>query len=258
MVVQARETDAIVIKSTEHGESDLIVTLFCRDVGRLTAIAKGAKKSKKRFVNKLELFSFLHITYQQKANRSLAFFAEADLHTSFPNIRLDLQLYSAASVIREFLLIGVRENAPDLHIFRLSLWALHSLDQHMAPMTVLVLFLIRFYDYIGYRPDLQTCFHCESPVSPQHSYSFDTTTGRLVCSGCKPHTQKGFPLSHGTIKILHSAQDQPLERLHRLKISGSILEEAVFLLQNYGNQLFQRDIVSWKIARKLMTRSPGK
>jgi DNA repair protein RecO (recombination protein O) len=254
MVAHARETDALVLNSTEHGESDVIVTLFCQDVGRLTAIAKGAKKSKKRFVNKLELFSFLHITYQQKANRSLAFFAEAELHTSFLNIRRNLRLYSIASVIREFLLIGVRDNEPDIQIFRLSLWALHNLDQKQPPMTILVLFLIRFFDYVGYRPDLQTCAHCHSPVTTQNRYSFDTSTGRIVCAVCNPHLQKGFPLSHGTIKMLRSAQDQPLERLHRLKISGSMLDEAISLLQSYGNQLFQRDIVSWKIVRKLMKR----
>lgn len=254
MVAQAKETDAIVLNCAEHGESDVIVTLFCQDAGRLTAIAKGAKKSKKRFVNKLELFSFLHITYQQKANRSLAFLAEAELHTSFLHIRQDLELYSIASVIREFLLIGVRENEPDLHIFRLSLWALHSIDQKQPPMTVLSLFLIRFFDYVGYRPDLQTCVHCGSLVTVQNRYHFDSTIGSIVCSTCKPHLHKGLPLSHGTIKMLRSAQDQPLERLHRLKISGSILYEAISLLQSYGNQLFQRDIVSWKIVRKFLKK----
>ncbi len=113
MVAYARETDAIVLNCTEHGESDLIVTLFCQDVGRLSAIAKGAKRSKKRFTNKLELFSFLHVTYQQKANRTLAFLVDAELHTSFLHIRQNLELYSIASVIREFLLNGVRENEPD-------------------------------------------------------------------------------------------------------------------------------------------------
>ena len=254
MVAQAKETDAIVLSCAEHGESDVIVTLFCQNVGRLTAIAKGAKKSKKRFVNKLELFSFLHITYQQKANRSLAFLAEAELHTSFLNIRQNFELYSIASVIREFLLIGVKENEPDLDIFRLSLWALHNFDQRQPPMTVLSLFLVRFFDYVGYRPDLQNCVHCGSLVSAQNRYQFDTTIGSIVCSTCKPHLRKGNPLSHGTIKMLRSAQDQPLERLHRLKISGSILYEAISLLQSYGNQLFQRDIVSWKIVRKFIKR----
>lgn len=252
MVAHARETDAIVLNCAEHGESDVIVTLFSQDAGRLTAIAKGAKKSKKRFVNKLELFSFLHITYQQKANRSLAFLAEAELHTSFLHIRQDLALYSIASVIREFLLIGVKENEPDLHIFRLSLWALHNFDQKHPPMTILALFLIRFFDYVGYRPDLQACMHCGSLVTAQNRYNFDTTIGSIVCSDCNPHSLKGLPLSLGTIKMLRSAQDQPLERLHRLKISGSILYETLSLLQNYGNQLFQRDIVSWKIVRTFM------
>jgi DNA repair protein RecO (recombination protein O) len=254
MVALTKTTEAIVLDCIDHGESDIIVTLFCQDVGRLSAIAKGAKNSKKRFVNKLEFFSFLHITYQQKENRSLAFLAEADLHTSFLHIRQDLELYSIASVIREFLLIGVRENEPDLHIFRLSLWALHNLDQRQPPLAILSLFLIRFFDYVGYRPDLQTCSHCGSLVATKNRYSFDTTSGRIVCSLCKPHLQRGIPLSHGTIKMLRSAQDQPMERLHRLKISGSILYEALSLLQSYGNQLFQRDIVSWKIVRKFVKR----
>jgi len=232
----------------------MIVTLFCQDVGRLTAIAKGAKRSKKRFVNKLELFSFLNITYQQKAYRSLAFLAEAELHTSFLHIRHNLELYSIASVIREFLLLGVKDNEPDQHVFRLSLWALHNIDQKNSPLTILTLFLIRFYEYIGYRPDLQTCAGCGSPVTAPNRYTFDATSGRIICANCSPHVQKGLRLSLGTIKMLQSAQDQPMERLHRLKISGTILHEALSLLQSYGNQLFQRDIISWKIVRKLIKR----
>ena len=253
MVAYTRETEAIVLDCTELGESDVIVTLFCQDVGRLSAIAKGAKRSKKRFVNKLEFFSFLHITYQQKANRSLAFLVEADLHTSFLHIRQNFELYSIASVIREFLLIGVRENEPDLPIFRLSLWALHNIDQKLPPLAILSLFLIRFYDYLGYRPDLQNCVHCGTPVTIRNRYSFDAGTGRIVCSICNPHL-RGLPLSHGTIKMLKSAQDLPIERLQRLKISGTLLNETIALLQSYGNQLFQRDIISWKIVRKFIRR----
>lgn len=250
MAAQASETDALVLHCTEHGESDLIVTLFCQNVGRLTAIAKGAKKSKKRFVNKLEIFSFLHITYQLKPTRSLAFLAEAELHSSFLDLRQDFELHCVASVIRELLLLGIKENEPDLHIFRLSLWALHSLNQHQPPLTILTLFLIRFYDHIGYRPDLESCYRCDEPLTPRSQYSFDIAGGRLVCSGCNPHLTQCLPLSHGTIKILQKAQDQPLERLHRLKISGSIQSEALSLLRNYGNQLFQREIVSWKMVQK--------
>jgi DNA repair protein RecO (recombination protein O) len=240
------ETDAIVLDCSDHGESDVIITLFSQAEGRITAIAKGAKKSLRRFVNKLELFSFLHIVCSKKTSRSLAFLAEADLHTGFLNIRNDLQLYTVASVIREFLLIGIREDEPDEQIFRLSLWSLHNLNLLQTPKAILILFLIRFFDHIGYRPDLESCGKCTSQVMPLKRYIFDPGCGRIICSGCSG-SSRGIAISHGTIKILRSAQDLPLERLHRLKLSGTILHEALTILHAYGRHLFQRDIISWKI-----------
>lgn len=247
------ESDAIVLDTTDHGESDLIVTLFTKNSGRLSAIAKGAKKSKKRFVNKLEIFTYLQIHYQQKNERALAFLSEAEIHTSFVNIRHHINLYGIASIIREFLLLGVKEGEPDINIFRLSLWAFHRLDSKEEPRQVLVLFLIQFFNYIGYRPDFQTCSSCSKEVNPSNTYRFNGASGQLLCSNCSSHSRTGRPLSYGTIKIIQNSQDQPLERLHRLKFSGAILSESLQLLHNYGRQIFQREIISWQILEQHKT-----
>lgn len=245
------ETEAVVLDCIDHGESDLIVTFFSLDAGRLSAIAKGAKKSKKRFVNKLELFTFLHISCRQK-DSGLAFLSEAELHTSFLNIRKTPVLYTVASVIREFLLIGVKDGEPDKKIFRLILWALHNLNSGHPSMTVLVLFLIRFFGYVGYRPELESCTGCSAKTAARAAYRFDYVHGGIVCSNCAAHhRQRTLPVSRGTIMMLLSGQDMSLERLHRLKISGSSLQEAMTLLYNYGHQLFQRDIISWKSVQKM-------
>ena len=246
MAAIARETEAIVLDCLEHGESDVILTFLSRDAGRLSAIAKGAKRSKKRFVNKLELFSFLHLTYQTSPNRSLSFLSDAELYTSFPNIRRNFDLYTVASVVREFLLITVREGETDDQLFRLSLWAFHNIDRRLQPLATLTLFLINFYEIIGYRPDFNICNSCNSQTTANNRYSFDTTTGGLICQDCSHPGQRLIRISRGTIKMLRSAQTQPLERLHRLKISGSILQESLSLLHDYGKQLFQREIFSWK------------
>jgi DNA repair protein RecO (recombination protein O) len=249
MAPQSTETEAVVLNCIDHGESDAIVTLLCQNSGRISAIAKGARKSKKRFVNKLELFSFLHVSYQQKPGWGLAFLSEADLHTSFINIRLQPALYAVASVIREFLLISIKDGEADNKIFTLCLWAFHSLNQNQQPRAILTLFLIQFFDYIGYRPDFEMCHKCNTPYSTTHTYRFDASSGGITCSTCDKSGK--YNLSHGTIKILQVAQNQPLEKLQRLKISGAILEETLQLLHNYGRQLFQRDIASWKIFQQL-------
>lgn len=257
MTPTIRETDGIVLDSHDHGESDLIVTLYCRDSGRATAIAKGAKKSLRRFVNKLELFSFLHVTLRQRNSSSLALLEEADLHSGFIHLRRDFRSYTAASVLREVTLLATREGEADERCYTLLLWTLHRLDQSFPHLQAVMLFLIRFFDYIGYRPELRKCGYCGTAVVGIDSgCSFSTACGGLVCSRCAAGAgQSGIRLSHGTIRILQSCQDTPLERLHRLKVSDSSLYEALNVLHRYGRHILGRDIISWSMLRStLQTR----
>lgn len=240
------ETEAIVLDCSDHGEADIIVSLFCRDVGKLTAIAKSAKKSQKRFVNKLEPFSLLNISYSRKSTRTLAFLAEAELLASFISIRRDMELYALASILDEFLLLGISENEADESIFDLTLWALRHLDRREHPKTVLALFLIRYFGYLGYRPDLDCCRGCGTTLTPQRKFTFHPGEGRIICSACRGEAAGRIEVSHGTLKILKAAQDCPLERLQRLKLNGQVLAEALTMLHQYGRRIFQREITSWK------------
>lgn len=248
-----RATDGIVLDSREHGESDLIITLFCREGGRATAIAKGARKSLRRFVNKLERFSFLHVYLRQRGPTTLAFLEEAELHASFIHLREDLRRYTAASVILEFILLATREGEADERSYALLLWSLHQLDTSAPHLQVVMLFLLRFLDYIGYRPELRRCFHCGKQVDPGQQleqFAFSTVAGGLVCPGCMSHTGKsGIKLSPSTILYLQPCQDAPLGQLHRLKIPEQNLYEALNMLHRYGRQVLGRDIISWAMLR---------
>lgn len=249
------DSDALVLDIIEHGESDLIVTFFGRSEGRFSAIAKGAKRSKKRFVNKLELFTFLNISYTRKTPTALAFLNEAEIYSSFLNIRKDVHLYTVSSVAREFLLLGFRDGDTDEKVFQLTLWLFHNLDSGAPANSSLALFLIRFFDHVGYKPDLERCQQCGSDVQADRNYSFAPLSGALLCSRCQAGPTSGIQLSNGCMKILGSALKQPLDRLHRLKISGLVLSEALHFLHFYGRYIYQRDITSWRIFDKYQALS---
>lgn len=252
------ETVAIVLDCRDHGESDKIVTFFCQDAGRLSGIAKGAKRSKRRFVNKLELFSLLHLTYSLSRHGSLAFISAAELDSGFLNLRTNVDLYNAATVIREFILMGVREKECDQRIFDLLRWAFGSLDENRPHLPVVIMFLLRFFDYIGYKPDLLHCHYCNLPVSAQKRYSFNYTTGGVICADCATHGfQTTLPLSLGTMRLLNDIQFLPMERLHRLQFSNVALNESLILLHRYGRNLFQRDIHSWETIVKSEDQGEG-
>lgn len=239
----------VVLDCYEHGESDKIVTFFCKDIGLLRGIAKGANRSRKRFVNKLELFSHLRLYYQQNNRNSLAFVTEAELINSYLNLRKNSQLYTSAEVIREFILMTSRELSGDEGLFDLITWCFGSLDQKSDHWPVLSLFLIRLMDIIGYRPDLSICYRCQQPLSTKREYLFHRISGTLICDGCiNEQLSRNFqPLSHGTIKFLESALELPLERLHRLRPSKVNVKESIHILRPYLRHLFQRDIQAWKV-----------
>jgi DNA repair protein RecO (recombination protein O) len=250
-----KETDAIVLDCRDQGESDKIVTFFCRQAGRLSGIAKGAKRSKQRFVNKLELFSWLQLTYSLPRHGSLAFIAAAELQSSFLNLRQNVALYNTATVIREFVLMGSNDKDRDNRVFEILLWALQALDDRRPVFPTVIIFLIRFFEYIGYRPDLSRCYHCGHPLSSQERYGFNYAVGSIVCATCSGQgSQATTPLSLGTIRLLTDVQNHPLERLHRLQFSTLAEDESLNMLHRYGRQLFQRDIQSWETLKRNDTR----
>ena len=246
MSESSKESAAIVLDCRDHGESDLIVTFYCRGLGRMTGIAKGAKRSQKRFVNKLELFSSLSLRYTEAKRSNLVFIAEAELLESFLRLRQSMPLYRTATVLRELTLVATRDLDGDDGLFALLLWALQSLEAGRPAMTVLVLFQLKFYELIGYRPDVNNCLRCSQPFGTAQDYGFDSRAGGVVCCRCQAGQAAVMPLSRGTIKFLDSAQSQPLGRLHRLHLSRPGRHEALALLYHYGRHLLQREISSLK------------
>lgn len=274
----SKETAAIVLDCQDHGESDRIVTFLCQDIGRLTGIAKGAKRSLKRFVNKLELFSSLRIRYTESRNSNLVFLSEAELVESFLGLRQNPTLYLAATVMRELALSATRDLEGDDGVFFLLRWGLQSMDAQQSSLrqgelssswfsggalgsraswighgpaqrpvlTLLALFQVKFFDQIGYRPNLESCQCCRRPFHLGQEYAFDSRGGGIVCRDCQgewgPSSMQ--PLSAGTIRILATAQNQPLNRLHRLRLSDCGLREALTLFSRYGRHLLQREICS--------------
>lgn len=249
----SRETAAIVLDSRNHGESDKIVTFFSSDIGKMTGIAKGANRSKKRFLNKLELFSRITLYYSENRRSTLYFISDAELDFSFIQLRSNITFYNAATFVREVILITTSEGEGSPRLFNLLHWALHSLDCGKPPLGILTIFLLRLLEHIGYRPDLDNCHGCGSPFSLERQYNFSHTGGGLICSCCLATTPGSSTiLSVGTIRLLHSALAEPLDRLHRLQFSRQAVGQALPTLQHYCRNLFQREIHSWKAIQKML------
>lgn len=243
----------IVLNIAEFGESDKLVTLYGQNLGRVTAIAKGAFKSKKRFVNKLEPYSQLAVIYQRPRNDSgLFFLKEAELLNARIHIRRDYRRYVAAAYFCELLLLLTRDHDPDEPLYALLCWTLDTLNEAEQPLRIVPLAILNLLCILGYQPELAHCSRCGEPVGPARHYRFLPGGGCLLCTTCQPESTPSPRLSLQTISILATALSLRLDRLQRLHLNGQNLTEAVEALHAYTLHLVQRDIHSYALFRQLL------
>ncbi len=243
----SRRTSGIVLSVSDHGESDKLVTFFSPDIGRATGIAKGAKRSKQRFVNKLEPFSLLQIMYRSGRNSGLLFLSEAELANAFFFLRRHYDCFVVAMFACELVLRFTREQDPDPAIFSLLLWVLQALESGRAPLQVAALFHLRLLGTAGYQPKLDSCGLCTGPVQPGRRYTLHPGSGLLVCDRCRSDIpESAFSLSVQTLRFLCKAQAVDLRHLDRLRLPRRTADETLLILYRYTRHLLQHDINSWR------------
>ena len=59
-------TQGIVLKSVTYKENDLILTIFTRKLGKISAIARGAKKSKSSLLSSSQIFAYANFTLKKR------------------------------------------------------------------------------------------------------------------------------------------------------------------------------------------------
>src|SRR6266849_1163269 len=108
------KAEAIVLRRTNLGEADRIVTLFCRDQGKVAAVAKGARTPKSRLSGRLELFS--HVRLLLAVGRTLDVVSQVDVVHAHSLLRGDLERLGFAAFAIELTdrATADREPAPEI------------------------------------------------------------------------------------------------------------------------------------------------
>lgn len=204
--------EAVLLRAVEFGESDLIVHLLTPEAGRLTAIAKAARRSHRRFPGTLDLFNHLEVHGRRRPRASMAFLERARLVDPFLGLRRDRARYALASFVAEMLDRMAPEGlAPD-DAARLFGFAVESLSQiaSVRPDRALrVVLELRALDALGLRPELGRCVRCgrvpAEGIDEAHRVGFHVPDGGIVCSTCGLRLDGLVPVAVGTLRRLEAA-----------------------------------------------------
>jgi DNA repair protein RecO (recombination protein O) len=155
-----RQDEAIILRTRDYRESDRLITFFSRSQGQLTGIAKGARRSKKRFVHTLEPFSHVLITYADRSSSGLVRIDASELKNGFIELRNEVARLGYASLCCEVVLEISPERQANPTLFTLLYQFLNELERREEPESSSFLFLLRMLSLSGYAPNLLSCRRC--------------------------------------------------------------------------------------------------
>jgi DNA repair protein RecO (recombination protein O) len=192
--------DAIVIGTMDYREADRIVTLFTLEHGILRGLARGARRSVKRFAGALEPFARLQVRLVLK--EGLSTLQEAEPLTVHPRLRGELARIALAGYACELTGALLPERLSNPRLYRLLATYLGHLDQAPAEPADRRFFEINLLNILGYRPPLDDCPGCGADLG--------VTGGTLPGPGghgirCPACARGGRRLSATTIALLRRA-----------------------------------------------------
>lgn len=244
-------TPAVVLRSWPYGESDKIVSLFTEAHGKVRGIAKGAKRSRKRFANSLEPFSIVDLRFQDRSHGGLVLLLSADLMFGFKKLDSSLEKITLASYLVEIIDGLIEERDENALLFQHLKNGLLFLDRDgTAPLEFLTSFELKLLRLAGYQPALDGCKHCALRRDERGGslWHFSPAEGGLLCGVCAASKKESLPLGAAALSTLDSLQreelDQNIYGSGHARFPIAVLSEIRFMMQRFLQFHMEREIRS--------------
>lgn len=243
------ETEAIILNTADYGESDRLIHFHTRARGRVRGIAKGARRSRKRFVHAFEPCSLVDLRFRERAG--LVFIESCRLIEPHLALRTDVERWGYAALAAELVLEMAPEGEAQPDLFLLLKEILRQLGEDKAPLNALLLFFFRFLDVMGYLPTLDACRVCGAALADRARWWWQMPAGRLYCSEHRPARGEMLEMDLGTLLLVRQARSLPVDRIWRLQIAGHRKRSLFDGLVGSIRDQIGRDLRSLRLIRQL-------
>ena len=241
-------TEAIVLKRSNYGEADRLLTLYTRESGKIKAIAKGARKPQSRKTGHVELF--MRSRFMLAEGRGFHIITQAEMIDAYPALREDLVRTTYASYLVELLDRFTVEEDTHQEIYQLlsdALGWLGEADDIRLPTRT---YELRLLGYLGFQPQLFHCVACDEPVQEQDQF-FSAELGGLLCPNCRPADRSAKPISAVSVKVLRYLQTRPWDTVKTLQLKRPLHAELEIIMHYYLTFILERNLKSVDFLNRL-------
>lgn len=239
------KTNALVLRRIPLGETDKIVTLFTREYGKLSAVAKGARKTTSRLSGAAEPLMLLRALLAEGMN--LDVLTQCEIKESFPLIRGNFGLFLRATYACELLDKMTVERDPAPEGFDLLLSTLYVLQRAVEPDAAIHAYELQLMAFVGYEPRLDACARCDRDLGDALSpAAYSASRGGALCGPCADQTRdEVLPLGPATAALMQQLLAQNDARaLAALVLAPDVKDEMAKILRAHLRFRLERDVKS--------------
>ncbi len=240
------KTEAIVLKRTNLGEADKILTLYTPNLGKIRAVAKGVRRPKSKLGGHVEPLT--HSMMMLARGQNLDIITQSQTISSFLPLRDDLWRTTLALYATELVDRFTAEHIESYPIYKLLLDTLHRLCKTDGELA-LRYFELHLLDHVGYRPELYHCLCCKSPLKPEANL-FSPSSGGVLCPGCSKSQPLVRPISVNALKVMRLLQRSDYT-IGKVRIGSELSSELEQLMREYISYLLEEEVRSAQFLDRL-------
>jgi DNA repair protein RecO (recombination protein O) len=199
------KSEAIVLRSMRYGEADRILHIYTPHRGRVSAIAKGVRRTRSRFGGRLEPFFRVRLVLHEGRSELLTV-TSAETVDGYPRLRSDAAALDTAARAGDAVNRLFEHAEPHPPVFNLLCNELALLDADPARATPAnqLAFRLKLLVAAGFAPQLAACASCGER---EHLVGFSGAAGGVVCGSCEAGS---FPMAEEAHAFLTDALARPL------------------------------------------------
>ncbi|MGC6444534.1 MAG: DNA repair protein RecO [Rubripirellula sp.] len=229
--MNTEQTTAIVLRAVEFSETSLIVSLLTKDLGQISAIAKGARRPKGPFEGSLDLLSVCRVVVIRKNSDALDLLTEAKLHRRFRGADRSLERLYGGYYVAEMLRLLLDDHAPHPDVYDLTIQVLQQLDGNGPVAASIAWFDLQILRMLGHAPGTESCTDCGAKMRVEQRTPFALEGGGVVCRSCRPRQRSIVMLRRETLELI--AKLQHLNQRSPIQIPTEFYGELRSVLNRY-------------------------
>lgn len=169
----------VVLKETEVGDGNKMLTIFSKNYGKVTVKANGAKKSNSKFLAGTQQFTYCD--YVVTKTKNIYVLNSAEIIKSFYKITEDYETLCCALTCVEIITKNIQDNFEANEELFLLIYTFQQMATLKHPKIILSMFIMKFMQILGLEPYLESCSICGFKEFESYFFGFEG----LICDECK-------------------------------------------------------------------------